>query len=71
MPWHHWDNPNGDRYSVELEIISVDMGIDKAGQRAKLFPTIEILKTNILDHKTNKRIEGIVGQQLFLLCAGL
>lgn len=56
----HWDNPKGDRYSVELEIISVDMDIDKAGN-GQSFPTIEILKTNIVDHKTKKRIEGIVG----------
>lgn len=54
----HWDNPTGDRYSVELEIISVDMNIE-GGDEA--FPSIEILKTNIVDHKTNKRIEGIVG----------
>lgn len=54
----HWDNPNGDRYAVELEIVSVDMAIETSGQA---FPTIEILKTNIVDHKTNKRIEGIVG----------
>ncbi|MGF1849142.1 DUF1852 domain-containing protein [Vibrio lentus] len=54
----HWDNPNGDRYSVELEIISVDMGIEGSDQA---FPSIEILKTNIVDHTTNKRIEGIVG----------
>ena len=27
----HWDNPNGDRYSVELEIISVDMDIQGSG----------------------------------------
>lgn len=54
----HWDNPNGDRYSVELEIISVDMDIEGATQA---FPSIEVLKTNIIDHKTNERIEGIVG----------
>lgn len=54
----HWDNPKGDRYSVELEIISVDMDIEGSGQA---FPSIEILKTNIVDHQTNKRIEGIVG----------
>ena len=53
-----WDNANGDRYSVELEIIHVD--IDIAG-RGETFPSIEILKTNIVDHKTNQRIEGIVG----------
>ncbi|BCL72845.1 conserved hypothetical protein [Vibrio nigripulchritudo MADA3029] len=53
-----WDNPKGDRYSVELEIVSVDMDIEGSGQA---FPSIEILKTNIVDHKTNERIEGIVG----------
>ena len=54
----HWDNPNGDRYSVELEIISVEMNI---GDDNQAFPAIEILKTNIIDKKTNERIEGIVG----------
>ncbi len=54
----NWDNPKGDRYSVELEIISVDIDIEGNGQH---FPSIEILKTYIVDHKTNKRIEGIVG----------
>ena len=53
-----WDNPAGDRYSVELEIISVDLDIEGSGQT---FPSIEILKTNFVDHKTNERIEGIVG----------
>ncbi len=54
----NWDNPKGDRYSVELEIVSVDMDIAGSGQT---FPSIEVLKTNIVDHKTNERIEGIVG----------
>jgi hypothetical protein len=54
----HWDNPKGDRYSVELEIISVNIDIEGNGET---FPTIEILKPNIVDHKNNKRIEGIVG----------
>lgn len=54
----HWDNPKGDRYSVELEIISVDLDFESKGDS---FPSIEILKTNIVDHKTNQRIEGIVG----------
>lgn len=54
----HWDNPNGDRYSVELEIISVDLDIEGNGQT---FPAIEVLKTNIVDHKTGERIDGIVG----------
>ncbi|CAI0975860.1 Domain of uncharacterised function (DUF1852) [Serratia proteamaculans] len=54
----HWDNPKGDRYAVELEIISVEMNIEGNGNS---FPVIEILKTNIIDKKTNKRTEGIVG----------
>lgn len=54
----HWDNPKGDRYSLELEIISVDIDVEGNGET---FPTIEILQTSIVDHKNNKRIEGIVG----------
>ncbi|QIH08891.1 MULTISPECIES: DUF1852 domain-containing protein [unclassified Pseudomonas] len=56
----HWDNPKGDRYAVELDIISVEMklGVESGGDS---LPLIEILKTNILDRKTNVRIEGIVG----------
>jgi len=54
----NWDNPKGERYSVELEIISVDMDIEGSGET---FPSIEVLKTNIIDHNTNERIEGIVG----------
>ena len=54
----HWDNPNGDRYSIELEIVSIDLDIEGRGQS---FPSIEVLKTNIIDHKTNQRSEGIVG----------
>ncbi|MGQ7944276.1 DUF1852 domain-containing protein [Flavobacterium sp. WC2509] len=54
----NWDNPNNDRYSVELEIVSVCIDIDGSG---KAFPAIEILKTLIIDHKTGERIEGIVG----------
>lgn len=54
----NWDNSQGNRYSVKLEIISVEMNIK--GSRDS-FPTIEILKTLIIDHKTDKRIEGIVG----------
>ena len=53
-----WDNPNCDRYSVELEIISVDIDIASS---SSTFPSIEVLKTHINDHKTGKRIAGIVG----------
>ncbi|WP_158971999.1 DUF1852 domain-containing protein [Paraglaciecola sp. L3A3] len=54
----HWDNPKGERYSVELEIISVEMDIQGSGET---FPSIEVLKTNIVDHQTQECIEGIVG----------
>lgn len=54
----NWDNPKGNRYTVELEIISVEIDIEGDG---KHFPSIEILQTYIHDHTTNKRIEGIVG----------
>lgn len=54
----HWDNPKGDRYSIELDIISVEMNL---GPNGESFPAIEVLRTWILDHKTHERIEGIVG----------
>ena len=56
----HWDNPTGDRYSVEIDIISAEMNIDTPGTGPAI-PLIEILKTQIIDHKTNERIDGIVG----------
>ncbi|MGY2398157.1 DUF1852 domain-containing protein [Pseudomonas sp. SDO5271_S396] len=56
----HWDNPKGDRYTVELEIISIEMKLD-ADRSDKALPLIEILKTNIVDRKTNERIEGMIG----------
>ncbi len=56
----HYDNPKADRYTVELEIISVGVNIGIAGS-GDAIPLIEILKPTIVDHKNNKRIEGIVG----------
>lgn len=56
----HWDNPTGNRYAVELEIISVEMSLDANSSHAS-FPLIEILKTSILDRTLNKRIDGIAG----------
>ncbi|SJN22732.1 hypothetical protein FM109_04350 [Vibrio casei] len=53
-----WDNPTGNRYSVELEIVSIDIDVEGNGE---YFPSIEVLKTNIVDKKTNQRLEGIVG----------
>src|SRR5690606_33882665 len=54
----HWDNPQADRYSVEVEIISADMDIEGKG---KAFPVIEMVKTTIIDHHKNQRIDGMVG----------
>lgn len=54
----HWDNPLADRYSVEVDIISVNMDIEGNGNT---FPVIETLKTTIVDHKENKRIDGMIG----------
>lgn len=53
-----WDNPTADRYSLELDIVSVNMDIEGKGDT---FPTIEILQTTIVDSLTNQRIPGIVG----------
>lgn len=54
----NWDNPQADRYAIEIDIISVEMKIEEQGES---FPVIEILKTNILDKKTGQQIEGIAG----------
>ena len=54
----HWDNKQGDRYVVELEIVSVYMGVKVEESD---FPSIEMLQTTVVDTKTNKRFEGIVG----------
>ncbi|GAB3116271.1 putative oxygenase MesX [Novispirillum itersonii] len=54
----HWDNPHGDRYSVTLDIVSVDLSVNGVAGR---FPAIEILQTTVTDHKTGTEIPGIVG----------
>lgn len=56
----NWDNPNKDRYCVELDIITAQLNIDAEG-KADSFPVIEILKTTIVDKKTHQRIAGILG----------
>ena len=54
----HWDNDSRDRYTVELEVVSVYITVQGRDEK---YPSIEMLKTNIIDKKTNKRIDGIVG----------
>ncbi|GBQ84430.1 DUF1852 domain-containing protein [Gluconobacter albidus] len=56
----HWDNPRADRYSVELEIISIEMNINADAKR-DVFPLIEILNTTIVDKVKNERIPGLSG----------
>ncbi len=56
----HWDNPTGDRYTVELEIISAEMNIE-AGGGDQAIPLIEVLQATIIDRYTHERINGIVG----------
>ncbi len=43
------DNPKGDRYSLEIDIISAEIDIEGNGQT---FPFIETLKSTVIDHKT-------------------
>lgn len=52
------DNPKGDRYSLEIDIISAELDVEGNGQT---FPFIETLKSTIIDHKTKQRIEGMIG----------
>ena len=56
----HWDNPAGDRYRVELKIVSAALRID-ADDSGEAFPLIEILHTAILDTNSGERIDGMVG----------
>jgi len=56
----HRDNPKGDRYAVELEIITVEMTV-APGESAEGFPLIEILQTNVVDTQSGARLPGIVG----------
>ena len=53
-----FDNPTADRYSLEIDIISAEIDVEGKGNT---FPFIETLKSTIIDHKTNQRIEGMIG----------
>lgn len=54
-----WDNPTGDRYTVELEIVSVGLRLAESDDQA--FPLLEVLDIQILDGVTGRRTHGIVG----------
>ncbi|MEH3107754.1 MAG: DUF1852 family protein [Sphingomonas fennica] len=55
-----WDNPDGDRYAVETDIVTVEFDI-RSDDRAETFPIIEMLETAILDRQTGTRTRGVVG----------
>ncbi|AZL12707.1 DUF1852 domain-containing protein [Brevibacterium aurantiacum] len=56
----HWDNPAGDRYAVDLEIVSGQLQFTAAGNEQE-FPLLEVLDVQILDRATGDRHPGIVG----------
>ena len=53
----------GDRYALELDIISVNIELGEAApaDSGGSFPLIEMLQTTILDRETGRRTPGIVG----------
>jgi hypothetical protein len=54
------DNPEGDRYTLEIEIVSVDLRFAADGDDQE-FPLLEVLDLQILDRRTGERHRGIVG----------
>jgi hypothetical protein len=56
----HWDNPTRNRYSVELEIVTVELQF-AAGGGFPQFPLLEMLDIHIIDLRTGDRHRGIVG----------
>jgi hypothetical protein len=55
-----WDNPTGDRYTVELDIVSVELAFTADGEDRE-FPLLEVLDVTIVDRVTGARHAGIVG----------
>lgn len=56
----HWDNPSRDRYTLELEIVSVAIQFATEGEDRE-FPLLEVLEVTIVDRSTGTRTQGIVG----------
>lgn len=55
-----WDNPTRDRYTVELDIVSVELRFTADGENQR-FPLLEILDIQIVDQATGERHHGIAG----------
>ncbi|MGN5374164.1 DUF1852 domain-containing protein [Sphingomonas hankookensis] len=56
----HWDNPRGDRYTLELKIVSAALTLGD-GADDEPFPLIEILHTIVTDRISGERSDGMVG----------
>ena len=56
----HWDNPTGDRYALELNIVSAALSLGD-GADDEAFPLIEILHTVVTDRTSGERSDGMVG----------
>lgn len=54
------DNDTGDRYALDLDIVSASIRLDEGGDGER-FPIIEVLETTIVDHHSGTRLPGIVG----------
>ena len=55
-----WDNIDGDRYAVQLDISSVELQFTAEGEDRE-FPLLEFLDIQIIDALTGARHQGIVG----------
>ncbi|MGU3356121.1 putative oxygenase MesX [Microbacterium sp. M4A5_1d] len=62
------DNPEGDRYTAELDIVSVNLRFEDDAEDAathaaddREFPLLEVLDIHVLDRQTGERHHGIVG----------
>lgn len=54
----HWDNPAGDRYGLELTIVSAALQVAEGG---RALPLIEMLHTVVTDSASGERSDGMVG----------
>lgn len=58
----NWDNPNRNRYAVELDIVSIDLHLAGTEEdESDSFPVMEVLEVQIVDTVTGKRIDSVVG----------
>ncbi|MFY0022643.1 putative oxygenase MesX, partial [Acinetobacter baumannii] len=46
-----WDNPEGDRYTLEIDIVSVDLEFAASGDDQR-FPLLEVLDLVVVDRTT-------------------